>query len=76
MLCKGAPEVVLGLIGDRAGQRAAAQRAVDELTDAGLRVLAVAQAALLASIVHERDGALAALRDELRALDVHLRDAA
>ena len=39
-------------------------------------VLAVAQAALLASIVHERDGALAALRDELRALDVHLRDAA
>jgi cyclase len=38
--------------------------------------LAVAQAALLASIVHENPGGLAALRDELRALDVPLRDAA
>jgi imidazole glycerol-phosphate synthase subunit HisF len=37
--------------------------------------LAVAQAALLASIVHENPGGLAALRDELRALDVLLRHA-
>ena len=37
--------------------------------------LEVAQAALLASIVHEKPGGLAALRDELRALDVSLRDA-
>ena len=36
--------------------------------------LTVAQAALLASIVHENPGGLAALRDELRALDVPLRD--
>jgi imidazole glycerol-phosphate synthase subunit HisF len=39
-------------------------------------VLEVAQAALLASIVHENPGGLAALRDELRRLDVPLRDAA
>jgi cyclase len=39
-------------------------------------VLQVAQAALLASIVHENPGGLAALRRELRALDVPLRDAA
>jgi cyclase len=39
-------------------------------------VLEVAQAALLASIVHENPGGLAALRRELRALDVPLRDAA
>jgi imidazole glycerol-phosphate synthase subunit HisF len=39
-------------------------------------VLKVAQAALLASIVHENPGGLAALRDELRRLDVPLRDAA
>lgn len=38
--------------------------------------LEVAQAALLASIVHENPGGLAALRDELRRLDVPLRDAA
>ncbi|SRR6266516_1843487 len=38
--------------------------------------LAVAQAALLASIVHENPRGLAALRDELRTLDVPLRDAA
>jgi cyclase len=38
--------------------------------------LEVAQAALLASIVHESPGGLAALRAELRALDVPLRDAA
>jgi imidazole glycerol phosphate synthase subunit HisF len=38
--------------------------------------LRVAQAALLASIVHENPGGLAALRAELRALDVPLRDAA
>jgi cyclase len=38
--------------------------------------LGVAQAALLASIVHENPGGLAALREELRALDVPLRDAA
>jgi imidazole glycerol-phosphate synthase subunit HisF len=38
--------------------------------------LEVAQAALIASIVHERPGGLAALRAELRALDVPLRDAA
>ena len=38
--------------------------------------LEVAQAALLASIVHESPGGLAALRDELRALHVPLRDAA
>jgi imidazole glycerol-phosphate synthase subunit HisF len=38
--------------------------------------LEVAQAALLASIVHENPGGLAALRAELRALDVPLRDAA
>ena len=39
-------------------------------------VLEVAQAALLASIVHENPAGLAALRAELRALDVPLRDAA
>ena len=38
--------------------------------------LEVAQAALLASIVHENPKGLAALRDELRALEVPLRDAA
>jgi len=38
--------------------------------------LEIAQAALLASIVHESPGGLAALRAELRALDVPLRDAA
>jgi cyclase len=38
--------------------------------------LEVAQAALLASIVHESPGGLAALREELRRLDVPLRDAA
>jgi imidazole glycerol-phosphate synthase subunit HisF len=38
--------------------------------------LEVAQAALLASIVHENPGGLAALREELRRLDVPLRDAA
>ena len=38
--------------------------------------LEIAQAALLASIVHESPGGLAALRDELRALHVPLRDAA
>ena len=38
--------------------------------------LEVAQAALLASIVHESPGGLAALRAELLALDVPLRDAA
>ncbi|MDX6513723.1 MAG: imidazole glycerol-phosphate synthase subunit HisF [Gaiellaceae bacterium] len=39
-------------------------------------VLEIAQAALLASILHEDPGGLAALRAELRALDVQLRDAA
>jgi cyclase len=39
-------------------------------------VLAIAQAALLASIVHERPDGLARLRRELRDLDVPLRDAA
>jgi imidazole glycerol-phosphate synthase subunit HisF len=39
-------------------------------------VLEIAQAALLASIVHENPGGLRALRDELRALDVPVRDAA
>jgi cyclase len=39
-------------------------------------VLELAQAALLASIVHENPGGLSALRDELRRLDVPLRDAA
>jgi cyclase len=38
--------------------------------------LEVAQAALLASILHERPARLVALRDELRALGVPLRDAA
>jgi cyclase len=38
--------------------------------------LRVAQAALLASIVHENPGGLSALRAELRDLDVVLRDAA
>jgi imidazole glycerol-phosphate synthase subunit HisF len=38
--------------------------------------LGVAQAALLASILHERPARLAALRDELRELGVNLRDAA
>ena len=38
--------------------------------------LEIAQAALLASIVHENPGGLAALRAELRALHVPLRDAA
>ena len=38
--------------------------------------LAVAQAALLASILHENPARLVTLRDELRDLGVHLRDAA
>jgi cyclase len=38
--------------------------------------LEVAQAALLASIVHENPRGLGALRDELRRLEVPLRDAA
>jgi len=38
--------------------------------------LAVAQAALLASILHERPGRLASLRQELQGLGVPLRDAA
>ena len=38
--------------------------------------LEIAQAALLASILHEDPGGLAALRAELRALHVPLRDAA
>jgi len=38
--------------------------------------LGVAQAALLASIVHENPNGLTGLRDELRALEVPLRDAA
>ncbi|MGZ4407603.1 MAG: imidazole glycerol phosphate synthase subunit HisF [Gaiellaceae bacterium] len=38
--------------------------------------LEVSQAALLASILHERPARLVSLRDELRALGVHLRDAA
>jgi imidazole glycerol-phosphate synthase subunit HisF len=38
--------------------------------------LSVAQAALLASIVHENPGGLGALRDQLRRLNVPLRDAA
>ena len=39
-------------------------------------VLDVAQAALLASILHERPARLVSLRDELRELGVPLRDAA
>ena len=39
-------------------------------------VLKVAQAALLASILHERPDRLATLRAELRGLGVPLRDAA
>jgi imidazole glycerol-phosphate synthase subunit HisF len=38
--------------------------------------LEVAQAALLASILHERPDRLASLRQELRGLGVPLRDAA
>jgi imidazole glycerol-phosphate synthase subunit HisF len=38
--------------------------------------LAVAQAALLASILHERPGRLSSLREELRGLGVPMRDAA
>ena len=38
--------------------------------------LAVSQAALLASILHENPARLTMLRDELRTLGVHLRDAA
>jgi imidazole glycerol-phosphate synthase subunit HisF len=38
--------------------------------------LDVAQAALLASILHEQPARLVRLRDELRALGVSLRDAA
>ena len=38
--------------------------------------LEVSQAALLASILHENPARLVTLRDELRALGVHLRDAA
>jgi imidazole glycerol phosphate synthase subunit HisF len=38
--------------------------------------LRIAQAALVASIVHESPRGLTALRDELRALDIPLRRAA
>jgi imidazole glycerol phosphate synthase subunit HisF len=40
------------------------------------QALGVAQAALLASILHEEPRRLASLRDELRGLGVPLRDAA
>jgi cyclase len=40
------------------------------------KALEVAQAALLASILHERPGRLSSLREELRGLGVPLRDAA
>ena len=39
-------------------------------------VLEVAQAALLASILHENPARLVSLRDELRAMGVAVRDAA
>src|SRR5262245_28555844 len=89
---RGAGEILLTSIdadGTRAGYDIALTRAVVEAVSVPViasggagsarhvaEVLEVAQAALLASIVHENPGGLAALRGELRALEVPLRDAA
>jgi cyclase len=89
---RGAGEILLTSIdadGTRAGYDLELTRAVVEAVPVPViasggagcarhvaEALRVAQAALLASIVHENPGGLAALRDELRALDVPLRDAA
>jgi cyclase len=89
---RGAGEVLLTSIdadGTRAGydleltRAVAAAVAVPVIASGGAgnarhvaEALEVAQAALLASIVHENPGGLAALREELRRLDVPLRDAA
>jgi cyclase len=89
---RGAGEVLLTSIdadGTRAGYDLPLTRAVAEAV--GIPVIAsggagtashvaealdVAQAALLASILHENPARLASLRDELRDLGVPLRDAA
>jgi imidazole glycerol-phosphate synthase subunit HisF len=89
---RGAGEVLLTSIdadGTRAGydleltRAVAAAVAVPVIASGGAgnarhvaEALEVAQAALLASIVHENPGGLAALREELRRLDVPLRNAA
>ncbi len=89
---RGAGEILLTSIdadGTRAGYDLALTRAVAEAVGvpviasggAGTArhvadVLEIAQAALLASIVHERPDGLRELRRELRALNVPLRDAA
>ena len=88
---RGAGEILLTSIdadGTRAGYDLALTREVAEAVPVPViasggagnarhvaDALGVAQAALLASIVHESPGGLAALRAELRALDVPLRDA-
>jgi imidazole glycerol-phosphate synthase subunit HisF len=91
-VARGAGEILLTSIdadGTRAGYDLELTRAVVEAVPVPViasggagnarhvaDVLEVAQAALLASIVHENPGGLAALRRELLALDVPLRDAA
>ncbi len=89
---RGAGEILLTSIdadGTRAGYDIELTRAVAEAVavpviasgggggaDHVAEVLEVAQAALLASILHERPERLATLRNELRGLGVPLRDAA
>ncbi len=89
---RGAGEILLTSIdadGTRAGYdlaltaQVAAAVAVPVIASGGAgaaehvaRALSVAQAALMASIVHEDPARLASLRDELRGLGIPLRDAA
>jgi cyclase len=89
---RGAGEVLLTSIdadGTRAGYDLEVIRAVAEVVSIPViasggagearhvaGALEVAQAALLASILHENPARLASLREELRGLGVHLRDAA
>jgi imidazole glycerol-phosphate synthase subunit HisF len=89
---RGAGEILLTSIdadGTKAGYDLELTRAVAEAVEVPViasggagnarhvaEALEVAQAALLASIVHENPGGLGALRAELRELEVPLRDAA
>jgi imidazole glycerol-phosphate synthase subunit HisF len=91
-VARGAGEILLTSIdadGTREGYDLELTAAVAEVVDVPViasggagnarhvaEALEIAQAALLASIVHENPGGLRALRDELRRLNVPLRDAA
>ena len=91
-MARGAGEILLTSIdadGTRAGYDLELTRAVAEAVSVPViasggagesrhvaEALEIAQAALLASIVHENPAGLAALRRELRQMAVALRDAA